>query len=58
MKALVKSKSERGIWMEDIPAPAVGHNDVLIKVSRTAISGTDIHMGFKLHSVLEGVSKA
>jgi len=44
MKALVKSKPERGIWMEDIPAPAVGHNDVLIKVSRTAICGTDIHI--------------
>ena len=44
MKALVKSKSERGIWMEDIPAPTVGHNDVLIKVSRTAICGTDIHI--------------
>ena len=44
MKALVKSKSERGIWMEDIPAPTVGHNDVLIEVSRTAICGTDIHI--------------
>ncbi len=44
MKALVKSKSERGIWLEDIPAPTVGHNDVLIKVSRTAICGTDIHI--------------
>ncbi len=44
MKALVKSKAERGIWMEDIPAPTVGHNDVLIKVSRTAICGTDIHI--------------
>ena len=44
MKALVKSKPQRGIWMEDIPAPAVGHNDVLIKVSRTAICGTDIHI--------------
>ena len=44
MKALVKSKSERGIWLEDIPAPTVGHNDVLIKVSRTAICGTEIHI--------------
>jgi len=44
MKALVKSKPERGIWLEDIPAPTVGHNDVLIKVSRTAICGTDIHI--------------
>jgi len=44
MKALVKAKAERGIWMEDIAAPEIGHNDVLIKVSRTAICGTDIHI--------------
>ena len=44
MKALVKAKAERGIWMEDIPEPAVGHNDVLIKVKRSAICGTDIHI--------------
>ncbi len=44
MKALVKSKPERGIWMEDIPTPTVGHNDVLIKISRSAICGTDIHI--------------
>lgn len=44
MKALVKSKAERGIWMENIEEPAVGHNDVLIKVRRTAICGTDIHI--------------
>jgi threonine 3-dehydrogenase len=44
MKALVKAKAERGIWMEDIEAPLVGHNDVLIKVNRTAICGTDIHI--------------
>ena len=44
MKALVKAKPERGIWMEDIETPAVGHNDVLIKVNRTAICGTDIHI--------------
>lgn len=44
MKALVKSKSERGIWMEDIGLPEVGHNDVLIKINRTAICGTDIHI--------------
>jgi threonine 3-dehydrogenase len=44
MKALVKAKPERGIWMEDIEKPRVGHNDVLIKVSRTAICGTDIHI--------------
>ncbi len=44
MKALVKAKPERGIWMEDIEAPKVGHNDVLIKITRTAICGTDIHI--------------
>ena len=44
MKALVKAKAERGIWMENVDTPAVGHNDVLIKVHRTAICGTDIHI--------------
>ena len=44
MKALVKNKAERGIWMDDIETPAVGHNDVLIKVNRSAICGTDIHI--------------
>jgi threonine 3-dehydrogenase len=44
MKALVKSKPERGLWMEDIATPEVGHNDVLIKIRRTAICGTDIHI--------------
>ncbi len=44
MKALVKLKPERGIWLQDVPQPTVGHNDVLIKVRRTAICGTDIHI--------------
>ncbi|MDJ0813860.1 MAG: L-threonine 3-dehydrogenase [Woeseiaceae bacterium] len=44
MKALVKAKPERGIWMQDIEPPKVGHNDVLIEVTRTAICGTDIHI--------------
>ena len=44
MKALVKAKPERGIWMQDISVPEVGHNDVLIKINRTAICGTDIHI--------------
>jgi threonine 3-dehydrogenase len=44
MRALVKAKAERGIWLEEIEKPAVGHNDVLIKVHRTAICGTDIHI--------------
>jgi len=44
MKALVKARAERGIWMQDIAKPDVGHNDVLIRVSQTAICGTDIHI--------------
>jgi threonine 3-dehydrogenase len=44
MKALVKAKAEVGIWMEEIPVPEVGHNDILIKVGKTAICGTDIHI--------------
>ena len=44
MRALVKAKAERGIWLEDIDRPTPGHNDVLIKVRRTAICGTDIHI--------------
>ena len=44
MRALVKAKPERGIWLEDIDKPTVGHNDVLIRVKRTAICGTDIHI--------------
>ncbi len=44
MKALVKSKPEKGIWMTDVEPPAVGHNDVLIEVSKAAICGTDIHI--------------
>ncbi len=43
MKALVKSKPEKGIWMSDVPLPTVGHNDVLIKIKKTAICGTDNH---------------
>ncbi len=44
MRALVKAKPERGIWLEDIDKPEIGHNDVLIRVKRTAICGTDIHI--------------
>ncbi len=44
MKALVKSKSEPGLWLEDIPEPKVGINDVLIQVDRTGICGTDMHI--------------
>ncbi len=44
MKALVKAKDEPGIWMEDIPVPEIGHNDVRIKVTKTAVCGTDLHI--------------
>jgi threonine 3-dehydrogenase len=44
MKALVKARREPGIWMQDIEAPRVGHNDVLIRMKKTAICGTDIHI--------------
>jgi threonine 3-dehydrogenase len=44
MKALVKARAEPGIWMQDVPEPAVGHNDVLIKIRRSAICGTDMHI--------------
>ena len=44
MKALVKAKSEPGLWMEDVPMPTVGDNDCLIKVDRTGICGTDLHI--------------
>jgi len=44
MKALVKNKPEPGLWMEDVPVPEVGNNDVLIKIRKAAICGTDIHI--------------
>jgi len=44
MKSLVKIKSEKGIWMQDVPIPEIGHNDVLIKIKKTAICGTDLHI--------------
>ena len=44
MKSLVKAFAEPGIWMQDVPEPAIGHNDVLIRVHRSAICGTDMHI--------------
>jgi threonine 3-dehydrogenase len=44
MRALVKARAERGIWMQDVEQPTVGHNDVLIQVKRSAVCGTDIHI--------------
>ena len=44
MKALVKARAERGLWLEDIAEPAMGINDVLIRVRYTGICGTDVHI--------------
>jgi threonine 3-dehydrogenase len=44
MKALVKSRAEQGLWLEDIAEPTVGINDVLIRVRYTGICGTDVHI--------------
>lgn len=44
MKALVKRHAEPGLWLEDVPEPEVGLNDVLIRVDRTGICGTDLHI--------------
>ncbi len=44
MKALVKSRREVGLWMEEVPVPKMGINDVLIRVWRTGICGTDVHI--------------
>jgi threonine 3-dehydrogenase len=44
MRALVKAKAEPGIWMERVPVPEIGPNDVLIRVKKSAICGTDVHI--------------
>jgi len=44
MKAIVKRNPEKGLWLEDVPIPAVGPNDVLIKIKKSAICGTDLHI--------------
>jgi threonine 3-dehydrogenase len=44
MKALVKKEAREGLWLEDVPIPEYGINDVLIRVLRTAICGTDMHI--------------
>lgn len=44
MRALVKARAEPGIWMQEVPIPEIGPNDVLIKVKKTAICGTDVHI--------------
>src|SRR3954453_18665502 len=44
MRALVKAKATEGLWLEDVPEPELGINDVLIRVSKTGICGTDLHI--------------
>ncbi len=44
MKALVKAKAEPGIWLEDVARPEIGPNDVLVRIRKTAICGTDVHI--------------
>ena len=44
MKALVKARPEPGLWLQDVPAPTVGDNDVLIRILKTSICGTDVHI--------------
>ena len=44
MKALVKKKAEAGLWLDDVPVPEIGINEVLIKIQKTAICGTDVHI--------------
>jgi threonine 3-dehydrogenase len=44
MKALIKAKREPGIWMGEVPKPEIGPNDLLVRIKKTAICGTDIHI--------------
>jgi threonine 3-dehydrogenase len=44
LKALVKQRAEPGLWLEDVPEPTIGINDVLIRVEKTGICGTDVHI--------------
>ncbi|MGD9360963.1 MAG: alcohol dehydrogenase catalytic domain-containing protein, partial [Desulfobacterales bacterium] len=44
MKALVKAKPEPGIWLQDVATPEIGINDVLVKIHKASICGTDVHI--------------
>jgi len=44
MKALVKSRPEPGLWLEEVPIPEIGINDVLVRVKKASICGTDVHI--------------
>jgi len=44
MKAVVKAKAEPGLWLEQVPVPNVGGDDVLVRVLKPSICGTDVHI--------------
>ena len=44
MKALVKKHAKEGLWLEDVPEPQIGIDDVLIHIKRASICGTDVHI--------------
>ena len=44
MKALVKKEAKEGLWLEEVPVPEIDNNDVLVKIQKTAICGTDVHI--------------
>src|SRR5260370_38328693 len=44
MKAIVKLRSEPGLWLQDVPQPTAGPSEVLIRIERTGICGTDLHI--------------
>ena len=44
MKALVKKEAKEGLWLMDVPEPEIGPDDVLIRIKKTAICGTDVHI--------------
>ena len=44
MQALVKARPEEGLWLQDVPVPEVGPNDVLVRITKTSICGTDVHI--------------
>ena len=44
MKALVKARPAEGLWLKDVPVPEFGINDVLVRIRKTSICGTDVHI--------------
>ena len=44
MKAMVKKYAKPGLWLDEIPTPQIGINDVLVKIRKTSICGTDVHI--------------